>query len=72
MTKPNALVHIAWLTMPILAVLLVGVAIVNVAIPANLRPISNINDCMRAEYPNKVLPTGQWQCETPDGRLFTD
>lgn len=72
MPKSKNSVHFRWLALPILALLLVTTLAAYILVPANLKPINNSNDCISAGYPNKPLPTGEWQCTTPDGRVFTD
>ena len=64
--------HIKWLTLPFIAVIFVVSVVIYESIPAHLKPINNINDCIDAGYRNKPLPTGGWQCTTPDGRIFAE
>jgi len=64
--------HLKWLILPLIAVIFVISTLVYVSIPASIKPVSNINECIDAGYINKALPTGGWQCTTPDGQTFTE
>jgi len=64
--------NIKWLFLPVIAAIFVVSAVVYVFLPASMKPVNDINDCIDAGYMNKVLNTGEWQCTTPDGRIFTE
>jgi len=64
--------RIKWVVLPIIAAIFVVSALVYISIPARLKPVNDINDCIDAGYVNKALPAGGWQCTTPDGHVFSE